>query len=252
MKSLLLAAGFATRMYPPTKNFPKPLLEIGGKTIIDRLLADIDTIEGIDEHLIVTNDIFYTYFKAWQLRTHYKHPITIINDGTICNECRKGAVCDILYVVEKLSLKEDLLVLAGDQVIDFSLKELVAFAKAKGTTCVTCQRETSVELLQKLGVLVVDESFKVVALFDKPEVPPTQWAVTPFCFFKGSDLELIYKAVAGGSGFDEPVHLVGWLTNHGHVHAWPLPGKRHRINDAASYEVVNQIYNDNKKSGQLL
>ncbi|NLE32279.1 MAG: NTP transferase domain-containing protein [Bacteroidales bacterium] len=242
MKSLILAAGYATRLYPLTKDFPKPLLDIGGKTIIDRLLADIDSIEAIDEHLVVTNDTFYTYFKAWQLRTHYQKPVTIINDGAICNENRKGAVCDILYVIEKMSLKDDLLVLAGDNVVDFSFKEFIQYALDKGTSCVTCHHEPSMEALRKTGVLVADDAFKVVAMFEKPQMPPSQWAVPPFYFYRGSDLAMIYKAVAAGCGFDAPGHLVAWLCNHVVVHAWELTGKRYDIGDMSSYEAVNAVF----------
>lgn len=242
MKSLILAAGFATRMYPLTKNFPKPLLELGGKTIIDRQLADIDAIDAIDEHLIVTNEAFYTYFRAWQVRTHYKKPITIINDGAVCNETRKGSMRDILFVIESLGLKDDLLVLAGDIVVDFSFKGFVAFAQSKGTSCITCHHEPSLKALQKTGVMVADPDFKVVAMLEKPQVPPTRWAVPPFYFYKGADLDMIYKAVASGCGFDAPGHLVAWLCQHAAVHAWVLPGKRYDIGDLASYEAVDQLF----------
>jgi len=242
MKSLILAAGYATRLYPLTRDFPKPLLEVGGKTILDRLLADIDTIDAIDEHMIVTNDTFYTYFKAWKLRTHYKKKIILINDGAISNEQRKGAVCDILFVIEKFSLKDDLLVLAGDNVVDFSFKRFVEFAQIKGTSCITCHYEPSIPALQKTGVLVTDNDFKVMAMHEKPEVPPTHWAVPPFYFYKGSDLGLIYKAVASGCGFDAPGHLVAWLCSYADVYAWELPGKRYDIGNMASYEAVNKIF----------
>ncbi|MDP4276420.1 MAG: sugar phosphate nucleotidyltransferase, partial [Bacteroidota bacterium] len=219
-----------------------PLLEVAGKTILDRLLDDLDKIDAINEHIVVTNDTFATYFKAWVARTHNKKQITIINDGAICNEGRKGAVCDILYVIERLSLKDDLLVLAGDNVVDFSFSGFVQFAQEKGTSCITCHYESSVPALQKTGVLKVDEQFKVLEMFEKPVVPPSNWAVPPFYLYKGKDIGLIYKSVASGCGYDAPGNLASWLSKQTDVYAWQLPGKRYDIGDLNSYEEVNQIF----------
>jgi glucose-1-phosphate thymidylyltransferase len=128
MKALILAAGYATRLYPLTKNFPKPLLPVGGKTILDRLIADLDRIAGIDQHIVVTNDTFAPAFLAWKAESKYQKPVEIVNDGSTFNENRLGAVKDILFTIGKLGIREDLLVLAGDNVVDFSFSVFIRFA----------------------------------------------------------------------------------------------------------------------------
>ena len=115
MKNIVIAAGYATRLGELTKNFPKPLLEIGHNTILGRMLDDIDTIPEIDEHIIITNHRFAHIFDEWAAKQHYTKPITIIDDGTSTNETRLGAVGDLLFTMDKLQLNDDLLVVAANQ-----------------------------------------------------------------------------------------------------------------------------------------
>ena len=140
MKCLFLAAGYATRLYPLTENFPKPLLEVGGKPILDWLIDDMSQTGLISEYIVVSNHKFASIFEAWasnktQLSTiNYK--LSVIDDGTSSNETRLGAVKDIQFAIEKLNLDDDLLVMAGDNLLDFSLSGFINFAKQKQTTCV--------------------------------------------------------------------------------------------------------------------
>ena len=103
MKCVVIAAGYATRLGELTKNFPKPLLKIGNSTILGRMLDDIDKIDDVDEHIIITNHKFASIFEEWKKDLHYSKPITIVDDGTETNETRLGAVCDLLFAMEKLS-----------------------------------------------------------------------------------------------------------------------------------------------------
>ena len=135
MKNIVIAAGYATRLGELTKNFPKPLLKIGENTILGRMLDDIDRIPEIDEHIIITNNKFAGIFEDWKKDLHYSKPITIVDDGTETNETRLGAVCDLLYAMDKLHIDDDLLVVAADNLLFFSFQEFVDFAHAKGTSC---------------------------------------------------------------------------------------------------------------------
>ena len=110
MKTIVIAAGYATRLGELTKNFPKPLLKIGDNTILGRLLDDIDPIAAINEHIIITNHRFAPIFEKWAKEQHYTKPVTILDDGTSSNETRLGAVGDLLFAIEHLALKEDILV----------------------------------------------------------------------------------------------------------------------------------------------
>lgn len=236
MKSLILAAGYATRLYPLTKNFPKPLLEVGGKTILDRLIDSVDKIADISQHIVVSNATFYEKFENWKEKSSYQKEIIVLNDGTITNESRLGAVKDILFAIEQLDIQEDLLVLAGDNVVKFSFTDFVSYAKSKNTSCITCHEEPSIAALQKTGVLEADENFKVIAMHEKPLQPPSNWAVPPFYFYKYNDLSLIKTALDHGCGYDAPGNLAAWLCQQTTVHAWPLNGARYDIGDLAAYE----------------
>ena len=134
MKCLILAAGYATRLYPLTKNFPKPLLKVGEKTILDWLIDDIDTLNLIDEYVVISNHKFSCHFDAWAKGK--KQKITVVDDGTSTNETRLGAVRDIQYAIEQLNIDDDMLVMAGDNLLDFSLTSFVKYAKEKNTSCI--------------------------------------------------------------------------------------------------------------------
>ena len=112
MKNIVIAAEYATRLGELTKNFPKPLLKIGNSTILGRILDDIDKIDDIDEHVIITNHKFAPIFEDWTKEQNYSKKITIIDDGTSTNDTRLGAVCDLLYALDKLNINDDILVVA--------------------------------------------------------------------------------------------------------------------------------------------
>lgn len=164
MKTIVIAAGYATRLGELTKNFPKPLLKIGDSTILGRMLDDIDTIPDIDEHIIVTNHKFAPIFEEWAAEQTYTKPITIIDDDTETNDTRLGAVCDLLLAIDYIEKRNsqqslpsaiansqgpDLLVVAADNLLFFSFREFVDFAKQKGTSCIMCHHQPSVEKLQR-------------------------------------------------------------------------------------------------------
>ena len=134
MKCLILAAGYATRLYPLTENFPKPLLKVGDKTILDWLLDDIDTLSQVDEYVVISNHKFARHFEEWAAGK--KQKITVVDDMTQTNETRLGAVRDIEFAINKLALDDDMLVIAGDNVLDFSLTEFISYAKEKNTPCI--------------------------------------------------------------------------------------------------------------------
>ena len=128
MKCLILAAGYATRLYPLTENFPKPLLEVQGKTILDWLIEDIKTSNLVDEYVVISNHKFAHHFEKWAAD---KKKVTVVDDGTSSNETRLGAVKDIQFAIEKLGLDDDMLVIAGDNLLDFSLTAFVKYAAEK-------------------------------------------------------------------------------------------------------------------------
>ena len=235
MKNIVIAAGYATRVGELTKNFPKPLLKIGDNTILGRMLDDIDRIPEIDEHIIITNHKFAHIFEQWKLGTAYQKPITIIDDGTESNDTRLGAVCDLLFAMEKLGIDDDMLVVAADNLLFFSFKEFVDFANEKGTSCIMCHEQPSIEKLQRTGVVVLDNNNKVLNMEEKPEHPKSHWAVPPFYIYKKHDLDLIRHSVENGCGKDAPGNLAHYMVDRTTIHAWPMSGGRLDIGTLDTY-----------------
>ena len=282
MINVVLAAGYATRLGELTKNFPKPLLKIGNSTILGRMLDDIDNIDDITEHVIVTNHRFTPIFEEW-VKTpsgspclggrlvgvggRYKKPITIIDDGSTANDNRLGAVCDLLLAMEKTpssspclggekesSLNRediggsDLLVVAADNLLFFSFQAFVDFAMAKGTSCIMCHEQPSIEKLQRTGVVELDENNRVVGMEEKPQVPKSHWAVPPFYIYLKKDLDLVRHSVENGCGKDAPGNLAHYMVEHTTMHAWPMSAGRFDIGSLDTYYEAQRLYGDPSNS----
>lgn len=242
MKNIVIAAGYATRLYPLTENQPKPLLTVGGKTILGRMLDDIDLIPEIDEHIIITNHKFANNFQDWAENQHYTKKITIVDDGTETNATRLGAVCDLLYAIDKLNIDDDLLVVAADNILFFSFQEFVDFAKQKATSCIMCHEQTDVEKLRRTGVIVVDDNMKVLEMQEKPQNPKTTWAVPPFYIYNKEDLPLIKSSVDNGCGKDAPGNLAHYLVEHTTIHAWKMSAGRFDIGSLDTYYEAQTLF----------
>jgi len=248
MINVVLAAGYATRLGELTKEFPKPLLKIGDSTILGRMLDDIDRIDDITRHVIVTNHKFAPIFEKWAAEQHYSKPITIIDDGSTTNDNRLGAVCDLLLVLESLPKQgdleglDDLLVVAADNLLFFSFQEFVNFAKEKQTSCIMCHEQPSIEKLQRTGVVELDENYRVLGMEEKPQVPKSHWAVPPFYIYLKKDLDLVRHSVENGCGKDAPGNLAHYMVEHTTMHAWPMSAGRFDIGSLDTYYEAQRLY----------
>lgn len=240
MKCLILAAGYATRLYPLTENFPKPLLEVCGKTILDWLVDDIDTAGLVDEYIVISNHRFAEHFEKWAKTK--KQKITVVDDGTCTNETRLGAVKDIQFAIDQLGLDDDMLVIAGDNVLDFSLTRFVAYAQEKKTPCILRYFEPSHEKLLKCGVVTVDEDQRILNMTEKSPTPATHWCCPPFYYYTRQAALMVQQAIEDGCGVDAPGSFIAWLCKQMPVHAMEMPGKRYDIGNLESYEQVKTQY----------
>ena len=236
MKNIVIAAGYATRLGELTKNFPKPLLKIGENTILGRMLDDIDRIPEIDEHIIITNHKFAGIFEEWAAKQSYTKPVTIVDDGTETNDTRLGAVCDLLFAMDKLKIDDDMLVVAADNILFFSFQEFVDFAKAKGTSCIMCHEQPSIEKLQRTGVIVLDDNDKVLNMEEKPQEPKSHWAVPPFYIYLKKDLDKVRHSVENGCGKDAPGNLAHYMVEQVEMHAWKMTAGRFDIGSLDTYK----------------
>ena len=237
MKCLILAAGYATRLYPLTENFPKPLLKVGDKTILDWLIDDIG--EAADLFVVISNHKFAEHFEKW---AEGRDNITVLDDGTSSNETRLGAVRDIQFAIESLGIDDDVLVIAGDNVLDFSLRTFIDYAKKVGTSSVMRYYEPSIEKLRKTGVAEVDEEGLILSMVEKPAEPKSHWCTPPFYFYQRKDLPLVKKGIESGCGVDAPGSFIAWLSKEVPVHAMEMPGRRYDIGNLESYKAVQEEY----------
>ncbi len=240
MKCLILAAGYATRLYPLTENFPKPLLEVRGKTILDWMVDDIDTLGLVDEYVVISNHKFAHHFEKWATAKSQK--ITVVDDGTSSNETRLGAVKDIQFAIDRLSLDDDMLVIAGDNLLDFSLTTFIRYAMGKQTSCIMRYYEPVTEKLKKSGVVSIDAQDKVLQMQEKPAQPLSNWCCPPFYYYTRRDAGLVARGIESGCGVDAPGSYIAWLCRQTTVHAMEMPGKRYDIGNLESYQAVQNTY----------
>ena len=240
MKCLILAAGYATRMYPLTENFPKPLLKVQGKTILDWLIGDIATLGVVDEYVVISNHKFAHHFDAWAKACPQK--ITVVDDGTESNETRLGAVKDIQFAIDACGIDDDMLVIAGDNLLNFSLTSFIKYAMEKKTSCVMRYFEGALEKLRRSGVATVDENDKILFLEEKPAEPKSNWCCPPFYYYTRKDARLVKKGIEAGCGVDAPGSYIAWLCKQTTVHAMEMPGTRYDIGNLESYEKAQTDY----------
>ncbi len=222
MKVLILAAGYATRLYPITRNFPKALLEVGGKTVLDHLFQSLDALEVDTVHL-VTNSLFADRFKAW--RTSSKRDrLDIIDDGTASSETRLEAVGDMRLAVTSRDIRDDLLVCAADNIFRFPFSGLRDAFRTHPLAHVCAYQEQSLEKRQEKGNVVLDEDNRILEMHEKPRNPKSLWATAPLYVYPASTLPRIEEYLHIGESPDAPGHFLEWLCSVEPVYAYPIQG----------------------------
>lgn len=243
MKAIVLAAGYATRLYPLTKDRPKSLLEVAGKTILDHIVEKMERVDQLDEVIVVTNDKFTGHFEEWAQKAPYNKKLTVMNDGTLTNDTRLGAIGDIQFVLDQLKVEDHLMILAGDNLFDFELTDFAAYFEEAGTDCITAYEETDDAQRKRAGIVELDENRKVLSFEEKPKQPKSPYAVPAFYLYKKETLPLFKRYLEEGNNPDAPGHFVPYLLQHKPVHAYLFEGKRYDIGTVESYERVKAIFN---------
>ena len=241
MKALILAAGYGLRLKPLTDSTPKPLLEVAGKPVLEHLLDKLKKVKEVKEILIVTNHRFYDSFRIWL--NHYAsfQTIKLIDDGTLSNDDRLGAVGDINFVLKEEDLQDDLLVIAGDNLFSFSLPVFIDFFQSKSKTTVAFHDLKDVEKVRKkFGVGILDGS-KLLAFDEKPAQPKSSLASTACYFFKKDDLSYIEDLVKMGK-VDAPGNLIKYLAEQSKVHAFVFDNHWFDVGSFESLEEAKKMY----------
>lgn len=242
MKCILLCAGYATRLYPLTKNFPKALLEIGDKPLLNYIVEEVNTIEEVDEIYVITNNKYYEPFDKWAKELNNIVPIEVINDGTNSNDDRLGAIGDIIYTIEKKNIDEDLLIIAGDNLFTYPLKGVYDYYKQKNSSVICCKELDDIELLRKFAVAQIDETDKVLDIEEKPENPKSNLGVYATYFYPKEILKYFKQFKEEGLKLDAPGNFVVYLYQKEDVYAYKFDGICYDVGNLETYKEVNEIY----------
>lgn len=242
MNALILAAGYATRLYPLTKDFPKPLLEVGGRTILDHLVDQIDRIAAIRRIVLVTNHRFLPFFERWKEGHASGKLVQLLDDGTTSNEDRLGAVSDLRFALEHANLNDDLLVTAADNILRFPLVEFVAAFEARPAAYLCVHRVEDLDRRRRTGIAVLDADQRVVEFAEKPAEPKTHWGVPPIYLFPRSTLERFPAYLDTGGSAEAPGHFIEWLHRVEPVFAHQIKGSILDIGTPQSLEAARKLY----------
>jgi glucose-1-phosphate thymidylyltransferase len=220
VKGLILAAGYATRLRPLTDDFPKGLLPVGGRPIVDWIVDNLRRA-GIDDIRLVTNARFARLFEDWA------DGVTIVDDGTSTNETRLGAIGDIQFA----NLGDDALIVAGDNLFEYEIADFVEFWRGREGSAVAVHDVGSKELAKKYGVIAVDPDGRIVDFAEKPEEPASTLIATATYLYTRAHLRLVDTYLAEGNAPDQPGHLVAWLHRREPVYAYPFVGGWYDVGD---------------------
>ncbi len=227
MKALILAAGYATRLRPLTDDVPKMLLPLAERPMLDYLVDRLREVDDLDEIHLVTNARFADAFRDWA-----PEDVTVHDDGTTSNEDRLGAIGDIAFAIERAGLEgEDLLIVAGDNLIGYSLAQFVDFWRGKDGSAIAVRDLGDRELLKQYGVVELDDDDRVVGLEEKPSEPKSDLAATAAYLYRAEHLARLPGYLAEGNPPDAPGNFMVWLHTREPVYGYRAEGEWHDIGD---------------------
>ncbi len=248
MIAIILAAGYATRMHPLTRDFPKPLLEVGGRSILDHLLAQLEPLPQIARVVVVSNHRFLPQFQSWLAqRPASGRPIELLDDGSTTNENRRGALGDLRFAIEQAGLDDDLFVAAADNLLEFPLAGFIECLARRRCAWICVHRVQDLERLRRTGVVLLDADFRVVEFAEKPAEPKSEWAVPPLYLYPRELLPLLGERLAQPELSDASGSLIEWLCTRTPVHAHPIQGRILDIGNLAALEAARRSYGGGNK-----
>ena len=244
MKLLILAAGYAVRLQPLTLNTPKPLLPIGGRPMVDRILAKTESIKSIDAIHVVSNRKFFRNFVEWKKLRKDASKIFLIDDGTMTNDTRLGAIRDMELSIRESSIDDDLLVIAGDNLFDLDLSVFLKFAENHSDgVSIALYDVGNIEAAKRFGVIRIDGKGLVTDFEEKPQNPKSTLISTGIYFFPRQKLNNLREYVnLEGAKLDAPGYYIRWLSANDKVYGFPFSEKWYDIGDLESYKRADEEY----------
>ena len=247
MKLIILAAGYATRLYPLTQNQPKPLLPVAGKPMMEHVLDNIATIAAIDHAYVVTNAKFVKHFEDWAAT--YNHPdlhfsFTIVNDGSTDEANRLGAIGDMHLVLTKYEIDDDVIVIGGDNLFSSDLEDFGVYCADKRAPVTGVYDVGDLEAIKKYNAIEIDEYNQITFFEEKPQVPRSTLTGIALYYYPIATLPLIHQYIAEGNNPDQPGRLVQWLYTRTPFYVWKVPGLWYDVGSIETLEEANRVFGE--------
>src|SRR3954464_10865514 len=245
MKIVILAAGYATRLYPLTLTRAKPLLPVAGKPMVDHVLDNLAPIGGIDRVYIVTNAKFADQLQEWADRcrgTKAKLDFTIVNDGATDDTNKLGAIGDLHLVLTREKVNDDVIVVAGDNLFSQTLEGFGKFARDKNAPVLAVYDVGDLEEIKKYNAITIDQNKKITFFEEKPQKPASTVTGIALYYYPKATLPLIHQYIAEGNNPDQPGRLVQWLYPRTPFYTWRVPGIWYDIGSRETLEEANKIF----------
>jgi glucose-1-phosphate thymidylyltransferase len=242
MKALVLAAGYATRLYPLTLDRPKALLEVGGRPMLDHVLERLQEM-GVDETIVVTNAKFTPHFEEWAAG---RDGVRIVNDGTTSNDDRLGAIGDIGFVLDETGLDDDLVVVAGDNLFGEDVSGFPAYGRQVDAPVLAVHDVGDLSRMSEYNQVDVDEEGRIVFFEEKPEDARSTLAGVALYFYPRGTLPLIREYLDAKNNPDQPGRLIEWLYPRTSVYTWRLPGQWYDIGSAETLAEADRIFSQSR------
>lgn len=249
MKVLILAAGYATRLYPLTLTQPKPLLPVAGKPMIEYVLDNLAPIGGIDRVYVVTNAKFADHFQKWadQYRaTKAKLDFTIVNDKSTDDSNKLGAIGDLHLVITRENVDDDLIVVAGDNLFSQSVEEFGRFCREKNAPVLGVYDVQSLDAVKKYSSIDLALDGRIKNFVEKPPNPTSTLIGIALYYYPKAVLPMIKQYIAEGNNPDQPGRLIQWLYPKLPVYTWTVPGLWFDIGSKETLDEANRIFGELK------
>ena len=235
--AILLSAGYATRLYPLTKDQPKALLPLGTGVILDEVIRSLDEVKDLRKRILVTNSRFAGLFQQWQKRRG--SDVQVLDDGTSTAETRLGAIRDLELARRETDPGDDLLVLGTDNLFRWSLRDFVSAAQSHHPSpSVALWNAPSKASATEFGVAVRDRTSRITAFVEKSPTPPSTEVAMAIYYFPAAMCGRIQAFIDGGGNTDAPGYFLEWLVRRGAVFGVLMPGAWYDIGSLESYQAV--------------
>jgi glucose-1-phosphate thymidylyltransferase len=245
MKLIILAAGYATRLYPLTLNKPKPLLEVAGKPMIEHVLDSLGEVPQIDRVYVITNSKFAGHFEQWAERYTSGRagaPVTVIDDGTTDDSNKLGAIGDLHLLLTREGVDDDVIVVAGDNLFDTSLAGFVEFCGRRDAPAVGVYDVGNLEEIRKYNNIGTDDEGRITSFEEKPAQPVSTITAIALYYYPKSSLPLIRQYIAEGNNPDQPGRLVQWMYARTPFYTWRVPGTWYDIGSRETLAEADRVF----------